>query len=422
MKNYIFTILLIFFYYSTSTAQNSVVIQNSDKAGQDTNLFQNNLANSHFSLSPSEGCEPLTVFFTNNNPGNGYLPVTWQTTGFTYSWDFGNGVQSSEENPDSVIYFDPGDYTVQYSVTIDTIGFYLTHVEVTDIGCEDPFGGDPDIYLEIIDGDDIEVFNNQGSPIEGQPPFNFTLNIHLNNPPYYIRVWDDDLLDANDNCIDGEENEGGTPLTFPPNDPTGFGNTIIYKTNVSLSFNYSISKTAYQYSDSGTVHVDSQLPAAIISASPGTSNYHGDPVTLSVYDDYQYEWYLNDILIPGATGSSYVAYTSGYYSVRIIDTETTCEIITDSIDIAFFTLNNRIKVYPNPNDGQFTLSIDLSEMQDVKISMYDVIGKRVYYEMLPGISLTYIKDFNLYNLTNGIYILDVEFNGEEVFRKKIMIY
>ena len=54
--------------------------------------------------------------------------------------------------------------------------------------------------------------------------------------------------------------------------------------------------------------------------------------------------------------------------------------------------------------------------------MYDVIGRRVYYEMLQDISLTYIKDFNLYNLTNGIYILEVEFNDEEVFREKIIVY
>lgn len=56
----------------------------------------------NFSATPTSGCAPLIVRFTDQTSGN---PTSWQ-------WDLGNGTISYLRNP-SVTYFEPGQYTVK---------------------------------------------------------------------------------------------------------------------------------------------------------------------------------------------------------------------------------------------------------------------------------------------------------------------
>ena len=55
-----------------------------------------------FNSSTTGGCAPLVVKFADSSAGN---PTSWK-------WDLGNGTTSVLQNP-SVVYFDPGTYTVK---------------------------------------------------------------------------------------------------------------------------------------------------------------------------------------------------------------------------------------------------------------------------------------------------------------------
>ena len=60
----------------------------------------------NFNAAPTEGCAPLVVTFSDQSSGN---PTSWR-------WDLGNGTVSFLRNP-SVIYHNPGQYTVKLLVT-----------------------------------------------------------------------------------------------------------------------------------------------------------------------------------------------------------------------------------------------------------------------------------------------------------------
>lgn len=60
-----------------------------------------------FTASPTAGCGPLIVQFTNQSAGSGTL---------TYQWNFGNGNSSTSTNP-SATYVNPGTYTVTLVAT-----------------------------------------------------------------------------------------------------------------------------------------------------------------------------------------------------------------------------------------------------------------------------------------------------------------
>src|SRR5690554_2158115 len=59
-----------------------------------------------FSASPTTGCAPLRVSFSNLSPAG---------SGYSYEWDFGNGSVSTAVNPNAV-YVNPGTYTVSLRV------------------------------------------------------------------------------------------------------------------------------------------------------------------------------------------------------------------------------------------------------------------------------------------------------------------
>lgn len=59
------------------------------------------VSNNGFDMIGSSGCAPITVNFTNNNPGM-----------LSYLWNFGNGNISLSENPAPQVYTAPGDYIV----------------------------------------------------------------------------------------------------------------------------------------------------------------------------------------------------------------------------------------------------------------------------------------------------------------------
>jgi len=229
-----------------------------------------------FSYSNNLGCDSLTVNFVNNNPSNNYQPLLWQTTGYSYTWDFGNGLISGVEQPGSVFYDTPGTYYVSYEAVIDTVGFYLTSIHINAVGCDDPniwpFTNDPDIFIQLFDGNNNMVVNTYNQADNNPTPPNaadvlFTMNVHLNNPPYYLRVKDKDSGDADDNCIDGNEHDGATAIYYPINDPSSFGSTTLQYTNNLLSFTCTYHKTVTVINDTAviTVNPSPQAPATNFS-------------------------------------------------------------------------------------------------------------------------------------------------------------
>ena len=87
-------------YANTSTSPNTytlqLVVENkgcTDTMRRDIDVYPS--VNADFSMSNPTGCNPSTVDFTNNSA---YISTT-DTTGLSYSWDFGDGSSSKEFEP-----------------------------------------------------------------------------------------------------------------------------------------------------------------------------------------------------------------------------------------------------------------------------------------------------------------------------------
>ena len=69
--------------------------------------------------------------------------------------------------------------------------------------------------------------------------------------------------------------------------------------------------------------------------------------------------------------------------------------------------NNEVTIYPNPNNGSFTLKMEFEEKDVVSIKLYNSINEVVYEENNVNTELNYSKRINLRSLSKGIYYLRI---------------
>ena len=98
------------------------------------------------------------------------------------------------------------------------------------------------------------------------------------------------------------------------------------------------------------------------------------------------------------------------------------ELTTSVNDINESNLN--IEVYPNPNNGQFTLSMTNNNLnnENVKLQVLNMIGQVVYTEIISSqdSGSSQKNDIQLSDLSVGTYFLQV-LTSKEVFNRKIII-
>jgi len=292
-------------------------------------------AQNNFQVIPPSGCGSVIANFQNLQSTGGYVPVPQQTTGYTCQWDFGNGQTSSAFHPSGILFPALGTYDISYQLTIDTVGYVLTGVDVTAVACDDPFSGAPDMYIIVMDGSNQIVFTTQSTVLNDVfPPVTWQPNVLLSNPPYFFWIWDEDSWDSDDNCVNNNESVPGisTPIPLPANTSANFGMTSLTSLNGGLQFTLHYFKEVSVITEQYT-YIVHELPASPQLNVVNAWYCEGQeipPVTALTQQGHYANWYsdpnLNYFL---ATGDSYtfIQPPNGTYELYVTqtDTATGCE-------------------------------------------------------------------------------------------------
>ncbi len=268
-----------------------------------------------FTANPAAGCEDLTVEFANNLPSNG-------NSGVTYSWDFGNGLNSTSENPPTQTYTEPGSYTVTYQAVIDTVPRQLALVNIVESDCNDNFAGipgAPDFFIKILDPNGDEIYSTEDTPIQNQSPpleimIDTTLNLTSGN--YVLEVWDSDpaVLNQDDFC--------GT-INFTQSTT---GSLVDGELTVELTINnFTETITA-----TDTIEVYALPNVPVISGE--TSFCPGDSIALMSSATTGNQWYFDGNAVVGATDAVYQAKEVGDYYVTTT-TPSNCSATSTTITL-----------------------------------------------------------------------------------------
>jgi PKD repeat protein len=282
-------------------------------------------SNNGFSMTNSSGCDPLTVFFTNNDPGQ-----------LSYQWDFGDGIQSNLENPPPHTYPIPGDYIVTQTVIPNiTPDYYLTSVTVNSI--PDNYGApfdDPDMYLLIYNAGGSAVYDSRPAQNGLFPPQTWGLpNIFLANENYTIHVWDED------GGLFGSDDDLGE-ISFAGHGTSGNATATVGGASGTLNLDYIILQTPVNpVITTDTIHVFPSQQMPVLSLSGNTSFCDGDSLVLTSSELYGNQWFVDSIILTGDTNQTYVVTQSGLYSVTV----------TNSYGCsATASMTDTVHVYPNP--------------------------------------------------------------------------
>jgi hypothetical protein len=294
-------------------------------------------------------------------------------------------------------------------------------------------------------------------------PYSFTwMNVTTGNYALKAKATDNNNLTSYSQVVNLIITSCITPVITPAGSTTMCSGSVLLKANTGSGFAYQWKKdgndiggatgSTYTASSSGyyqvkiiqgsciswsaptKVSIGSGLRAAITPGGP-TTFCDGGSVKLysNTCSGYTYQWRKNSADIAGATGATYTATTSGEYQIKITqsgqhawsekvqvtlkdcrepeDTTDTSDneltaIVPEHTDSSSF----QMKVYPNPNNGLFTILINMPTVKEekIKLSIVNVLGQEVYKKEFTA-SEEYIKEtVELDNsLKTGIYTLQL---------------
>jgi subtilisin-like proprotein convertase family protein len=105
--------------------------------------------------------------------------------------------------------------------------------------------------------------------------------------------------------------------------------------------------------------------------------------------------------------------TLNSWSLNICTTTTTVTLGTQSYGLTDFTL------YPNPNNGNFTVGFNSNSTNDIKIAVHDMRGREVFKNSYSNSGL-FSQNLQLDKLQAGVYLVTVQ-DGDKKEVKRIVI-
>ncbi len=149
---------------------------------------------------------------------------------------------------------------------------------------------------------------------------------------------------------------------------------------------------------------------------------HGDTLTSSSVNGNQ--WYLNGVIIPGATEQQHIAVYKGNYTVVVTLADCSSgisnSILVLPVSVNEIEVSQSVEVYPNPNRGQFNIKVTSAETVEMNIEIFNIAGALVWKQENVTIHGTQILPVNMVNAPDGVYMVTLR-NAKTNTVKRIVI-
>jgi hypothetical protein len=282
----------------------------------------------------------------------------------------------------------------------------------------------------ILDANDIDVYATTPNPVQGGAIGNLAADtgaifrLNLSVPATGDHILFVQALDKSgnvDTTVNGAvlfRNNGLTGATYPiaiPNIMSLTGNSA---TDQEPQFYY------YFYDMKISTGCASDRVAVIAATAPvPVITQQADSLVSSIASGSQ--WYLNDTAITGANANHFKPTRAGKYKVIVTDAFGCQQIsnvityaVTATIDVQAREIN--LIVSPNPNNGIFNLSFEVTTKADLSIDILSSSGQRVYNSQYPNFTGKFSKTIEVDQVSSEFYILKIQHN-KKTYVQKILI-
>jgi hypothetical protein len=135
------------------------------------------------------------------------------------------------------------------------------------------------------------------------------------------------------------------------------------------------------------------------------------------------QWYLDGVLIPGATGQSFITISAGTYT-DVVTLNGCSSAVSNGVHAGGVGISETpagsFNIYPVPNDGLFKLSINSPSKQIFNLSVYNYLGVIIYEQKDIDVKGLSERIIDLRPVPNGVYSVVLR-NNEQQIVKKIVV-
>ena len=82
--------------------------------------------------------------------------------------------------------------------------------------------------------------------------------------------------------------------------------------------------------------------------------------------------------------------------------------------------NNSLQIYPNPNNAQSSLNIDINAEEQGSIIITDVLGKQLFAKLINKGSTNLSTTKSELNISAGVYFVTLQLNKKTITQKLII--
>lgn len=337
--------------------------------------------------NPSFSSSPI-IPYTSTSTGTAELEFSnTSENSDIFTWDFGDGETSTSHSP---------------THTYDSSGFYAVKLVACNSIC-DPLRCDSTTsYILILDSANV-IAGYTATPMT--PCLGDTvsfINTSLNASSY---TWD--------------FGDGGTSTDESPTHvytDTGTFNVMLIASNNSVE-------------DTATSQITVNASYTVHITNNDTTMNLGDTVQLvatGAGESAVYSWDFSSSLSCTFCSSpkAYPDVTTKYY----VNATDLCGTSTDSVNVIISSpqgietndLNNLVSIYPNPNNGEFSLYVNTGSVSDLQLKIYDVKGQLILDEIYKQNTKGSVKKYNLSNYGKGIYLIQLISDKETQTTKMVV--
>lgn len=183
--------------------------------------------------------------------------------------------------------------------------------------------------------------------------------------------------------------------------------------------NYSINQAPALNADAG---ID------VLICTGGNATLGGNPTANGGNGGFTYSWAPSASLNsansanPNATPSTTTIYTLLVQDSLGCSARDTIEVVVDTcISIGSIAGVNNFDVFPNPNEGLFTVAADFeSAVDNLHLNILDLSGRSVYSKNYALSSKNFREQIALPAIAKGTYFIRIEADGQLLTRKMIL--
>jgi len=397
----------------------------------------------NFGADKKIGCPGMGVQFTDYSAGQ---PTSW-------SWSFpgGSPATSTAQNP-FVAYNTPGTYAVTLTATnangtdSQTFTNYITinsspYAAPTAPGKNFCAPGTVTLNATPAAPGTVRWWNQPAGGTLLGTGNSFTTPVLSATTTYYV---DESFPSGSQDVVGEIDNTIGAGAMFSANDIRGLYFDVLQPVIINSVQVYSNSagmRTVEIIDANGNMVTDTTLnipasPTTLTTVNINRTVYAGNNYFIKfrgLVDCYRnsagatYPYSSSSVNITnsnaGLPGYYYFFYNWTYTNI-ICNTARNACTATDTctvIGINDLFTNNYIGVYPNPNNGVFTVSFNTQTIDNYTVKITSAIGQTVYEEKLNDFNGTYSNKIDIASFRKGVYLLSVT-NSKNETVKKVVVY